>query len=85
MTTTMNEVKMIVGNTLQLGNRTDALVPESPLLGSIPELDSMAVVNLIAALEDHFGFSVNDDEISAESFATLSSLTEFVERKLSDS
>lgn len=83
--TTEKEVKRILANALQLGNRADALVPESPLLGSIPELDSMAVVNLIAAIEEHFGFTVHDDEISAESFATLASLTEFVERKLSDS
>ena len=67
---------------LQLGDRAQALNPESPLLGSIPELDSMAVVNLIAAIEDHFGFTIDDDEISAESFATLKSLTDFVDRKL---
>lgn len=82
---TANEVKTILGNTLQLGARTESLTPGSPLLGSIPELDSMAVVNLIAALEDHFGFTVHDDEISAETFATLASLSEFVEHKLSDS
>ena len=81
--TTMNEVRTLVGNVLHLGERTGALKAESPLLGSIPELDSMAVVNLITAIEEHFGFVVHDDEISAEAFATLSSLTEFVERKLS--
>lgn len=79
---TMNEIKNILGNVLQISERAHALLPESPLLGSIPELDSMAVVNLIAAIEDHFGFSIDDDEISAESFATLKSLTDFVERKL---
>ena len=83
--TTLNEVRTILGHTLQLGSRAESLAPGSGLLGSIPELDSMAVVNLIAALENHFGFTVNDDEISAETFATLASLTEFVENKLQDS
>lgn len=83
--TTANTVKAILGNVLQLGKRSEALSPESPLLGGIPELDSMAVVNLITALEEHFGFTVHDDEIGAETFATLASLTDFVEHKLSDS
>ena len=42
----------------------------------------MAVVGIITALEEHFGFVVDDDEISAETFASLGSLTTFVERKL---
>ena len=54
----------------------------TPLLGAIPELDSMAVVNVITALEESFGFSVADDEISASTFATLGSLSAFVEQKL---
>ena len=56
----------------------------TPLLGAIPELDSMAVVNVITALEEHFGISVADDEIGAATFATLSSLSAFVEQKLGD-
>jgi acyl carrier protein len=42
----------------------------------------MAVVNLIAALEEHFGISVDDDEISATTFETVGSLTAFVRQKL---
>jgi acyl carrier protein len=52
------------------------------LLGSIPELDSMAVVNLITTLEEHFGFTIEDDEINADVFGTLGSLTAFVDHKL---
>jgi acyl carrier protein len=81
---TQDQVKHIVANALNLGNRTCELTLASPLLGAIPELDSMAVVGIITALEDHFGFSVNDDEISAESFESLGSLTNFVERKLDE-
>ena len=52
------------------------------MLGSIPELDSMAVVNVITAMEERFGITVDDDEISADTFATLGSLVGFVKGKL---
>ncbi len=76
------EVRNILGQTLQLGQRVDQLEAASPLLGALPELDSMAVVTILTALEEHFGFSVDDDEISADTFATLGTLTAFVEQKL---
>lgn len=76
------EVRNIVTDILGLGDRGAALQPDSPLLGAIPELDSMAVIGLITALEEHFGITVNDDEISAEVFETLGSLAAFVDSKL---
>lgn len=81
---TLSEVKNLLARSLQLGPRADALTAASSLLGAFPELDSMAVVAIITALEDHFDFSIADDEISAETFATLGSLTEFVKHKLTD-
>ncbi len=78
----LEDVKQILIDVLSLGDSGKALMPASPLLGSIPELDSMAVVNLITALEEHFGISVDDDEISADTFETLGSLAAFVAGKL---
>ena len=78
----LNEVKAILIDVLALGSEGEALESNSALLGSLPELDSMAVVTLIAALEDHFGIRVEDDEISASTFATLGSLSAFVQEKL---
>lgn len=82
MVNIINEVSNILNHTLSLNGRDKNLVSESPLLGALPELDSMAVVNILTALEDHFGFTVDDDEISAETFAMLGSLVAFVEKKL---
>lgn len=82
MNTTLDQVKTLFVHTLQLSSRGADLDVASPLLGAIPELDSMAVVNLIAALEEHFGFCVDDDEISADTFETLGALAAFVTRKL---
>ena len=80
----IEEVKSVIRDSLQLGSRADSLMLETPLLGNLPELDSMAVVTVITALEDRYGFFVEDDEISAETFATLGSLTQFVSEKLTE-
>ncbi len=77
----LNEVRNILTDVLNLGPTGASLTAESPLLGSLPELDSMAVVSLISALEEHFGIMVDDDEISASTFATLGSLAAFVQEK----
>lgn len=52
------------------------------LMGAIPEFDSMSVVNILTQLENHYGFMIDDDEIDAEVFSTVTSLIEFVEQKL---
>ena len=74
----LEEVKNLLIDVLNLGPAGQALDADSPLLGSLPELDSMAVVTLIGALEEHFGIVVDDDDISASTFATLGSLANFV-------
>lgn len=80
----IEEVKNILSDVLSLGKRKNSLKEDSHLLGSIPELDSMAVVNVITALEEHFDITVDDDEISAKTFETVGSLTQFVEQKLAE-
>jgi len=78
----IEDVKRIVCSTLQLGSRAASMQASTPLLGAVPELDSMAVVSLITALEEQFGITVEDDEIGGATFETLGSLTKFVEDKL---
>lgn len=78
----IDEVKEVVGEVLQLGDRAQAFDASTLLFGSIPELDSMAVVSLITALEERFDFVVEDDEITAEAFESLGNLADFIEQKL---
>lgn len=77
------EVITILADTLNLGDRKGLLQADSPLLGSIPELDSMAVINVLMALEEHFGISIDDDDISAATFSTVGTLVAYVDRKRS--
>ena len=76
----LDQVRTVLTTTLGLGPHK--LHAGSALLGSLPELDSLAVLHLITALENHFGFEVDDDEINARHFATLGSLSEFVGAKI---
>ncbi len=58
-----------------------ALHRGSALFGDLPELDSMAVARVLTALEDRFGFHIDDDEVDGDLFETLGSLSDFVTRK----
>jgi acyl carrier protein len=78
----IEEVKTILADALSLGERGKSLHSDSALLGSLPELDSMGVINIITALEEHFDIVVDDDEITADTFETLGSLATFVDQKL---
>ena len=75
-------VKQILMRNLNLCGQAEEMTISSPLLGAIPELDSMAVVSIITALEEDFAFTIDYDEISADNFKTLGSLISFVEKKL---
>ena len=79
---TQNEVLAIVDEVLCLNGRTASFDLVTPLLGAIPELDSMAVVGLINMIEERFDFVVEDDEIDGATFATVGSLVAFVDSKL---
>ena len=76
------EVIKTLGTVLSLDKTTYRLDASSTLLGSIAELDSMAVVSILTALEERFGIVVDDDEVDGRTFASVGSLTSFVESKL---
>ena len=76
-----SEVLAVLDEVLSLKGRAAAFTRETHLLGAIPELDSMAVVSLITALEDRFAMVVDDDDIDGSTFATVGSLSDFVASK----
>lgn len=79
---TKKEVLSILDEVLSLGGAAARFELDTPLLGSLPDLDSMAVVGLINMFEERFGFIVEDDEIDGSTFASVGSLVEFVDGKL---
>jgi acyl carrier protein len=79
--TTLDEVRALVATTLGIEDRAASFDASTELIGGIPEFDSMAVVEVITALERQFGLDLEDDDITGEYFETLGSLAAFVDSK----
>ena len=62
-------------------DRVDAITEATPLFGSLPELDSMAVAGLLTELEDRLGIVIEDDEVDGEMLETFGALAHFARRK----
>ncbi len=80
--TTVAGVTSVLVETLGIADRADAINASTGLLGSLPELDSMAVVELVVALEARFGVQISDDEITGDVFETVGSLADLIDQKL---
>jgi len=80
--TEINEIKSIIGDVLGLGERVQTFTAGTELIGSIPEFDSMAVVSVLTAIEEHYGIVIEDDEVSVDIFLTIGTLAEFIHGKL---
>lgn len=78
-TATLNEVKGLVAITLGIEDRIDSMDASTPLLGEMPELDSLAVVEIAAGMEARFHFHVDDTSFTADVFETLGTLAAFVD------
>ena len=75
------EVLRLLDQVLSLEGRGIAFTRDTPLLGAVPELDSMAVVSLITAIEESFGIMIDDDDIDGATFASAGTLVDFVAGK----
>ncbi len=78
-TSTIDAVTAIVVTTLGIEDRASTFTADTPLLGSVPELDSLAVVEIANALESRFGFVIDESEFTADVFETIGSLSDFVD------
>jgi len=77
-----NAIRAVLADTLGLSReRVDTFRPETPLFGSLPELDSMAVAGVLTELEDRLGILIEDDEVSGEMLETFGALTTFAANK----
>lgn len=81
--TTLDSVRNVLVKVLGIQDRAATLDASTQLFGTIPELDSLAVVELAAALEEEFDFQIDDDDFTGDVFETLGSLTQFVEQNKS--
>lgn len=55
------------------------IADDTPLLGSV--LDSLALLELVAFLEEEFGILVEDEDVTADNFRTVADIERLVSRK----
>jgi acyl carrier protein len=75
----MHALLRIIDEALGLQGRARSWQLESPLLGAVPELDSMGIIQLLTALSEHYQLDVATSELHQEVFTTVGSLLAFVE------
>jgi acyl carrier protein len=62
-------------------SQVDRFTEATPLLGELPEFDSMAVAGLLSELEERLGILIEDDEVDAEMLETYGRLLTFLKAK----
>lgn len=82
--TTLTDLVDVVVTVLGIEERRDSLSAQTELLGGIPELDSLALLELVVVIEERFGIAIDDSEFTGEVFETLGSLAAFVAAKQQD-
>ena len=82
--TTVQAVIQVVVQTLGIEDRTDHFDAATPLFGELPELDSLGVMELGVALEQRFGFSMDDEDFTGEVFESIGTLADLVAERTSD-
>lgn len=69
--------------TERLGLALDGPFDESTgLLGQGIGLDSVEVLQLVSAIEEAYGLTIDDDELAREHFATLGAVATFIQERL---
>ena len=61
--------------------RVAAFTEATPLLGALPEFDSMAVAGLLTELEERLGILIEDHEVDAEMLESYGHLLTFARAK----
>lgn len=78
----LKEILALLDRSLGLDGRSLAYTEATPLMGALPELDSIGVVSIITALEEQFGISIDDEEIDGDIFKTVGTLMAFASAKV---
>ena len=81
-TNSMDGVVEVLTRTLGIEDRAGSITRDTGLFGELPELDSLGVVELAAALEDRFDIVIDDDDFTGEVFESVGTLTDFVDGRL---
>ena len=74
-------VKSIIIDVMNLDIAPDALANSTPLLGGELGINSLLGLQILIMLERHFGFEIEDDDLTRELFSDIDHLITFVRAK----
>ena len=73
-------IERFVVDEIMLGDSNTKIDPNESLISS-GVLDSLALLRLIAFLEEQMGVTVDDSEVIPENFETINGIKLFIEKK----
>jgi acyl carrier protein len=73
-------IERFVVDEIMLGDSNTKIDPNESLISS-GVLDSLALLRLIAFLEEQMGVTVDDSEVIPENFETINEIKSFIEKK----
>lgn len=78
------DIKQLIVSKLHLEGMTPAdIADDAPLFGEGLGLDSVDALELVVALEKHFGVKIQSHEVDRSLFSSVAALAEFVSRMIS--
>lgn len=75
-----DELESFILAELTQGRGVDAIRPDDDLL-ALGIVDSHGIMELVSFMEERYGVSVSDDDLTPENFQSVRSIEEFVARK----
>jgi acyl carrier protein len=86
VTVTRNDILtclgVILSERLKLTLERDSLREDVGLLGQGIGIDSIEMLQIVAAIEEQFSLIVDDHELKTDNFSTIGSLVTFIQGKL---
>jgi len=76
-----DRVKTVLSREAMVGRKPADIGTDAKLIGELG-LDSIQIVELLGGLEDEFGISLEDEELSMELFESVRSLAAFIRRRV---
>jgi len=80
----IDEIRQYICGTMLIGLSDQSIEPDESLVQR-GIVDSTGVLELVEFLQDRYGITVKDDEITTDNLDTLNSITAFLQRKLAAS
>jgi acyl carrier protein len=74
-----HQIRTFIREDVLLDSEDVALADDAPLLEGV--LDSMALMRLVAFLEEEFNIEIQDEDITAENFRSVSDIARLVEAR----